>query len=415
VVGQITGTLDVDSYQLVKPKDPALEGNSLQAEDYLNILASSGVPSGDFIDVVNEQRTLIGEFQEPLDNLGTNPLTVRVYNLDKTVEYRGPEDPSGLADFSIIPGTQTSPLTIQRTDNSQIRSGESVLVDYSHVENFTVTYITNQVVETTQETLDAQTHIASDNLIKEAIPAPLDITTTVTYEEGLSKSVVEQSILTNLNAFVNRQRQGSRISPSQIIAQIQNTTGINSVSVPLTKFSRSEGSQVVRESILTDSVFLLGTQFFPLSNNTVSVYLLTDEFEAATSDGGGSDELFRGVYQDEELLVLRTSDPFQIKNQAGQSYIIGQEGLSIPGYSDDTTILAQFPDLTQTEIDQKRAEITGNRALVSLPVGDRPELHAYQVTYTVAFVTSGSKAIQLSNLEYFTLDGEILLTLVENK
>lgn len=416
VEGSVSGVLSEDSFRLVKPLDPALEGNSIRSEDYLDIVQTNGIPTGSEFSVSNEPHILIGEFPESLNNLGADTFSIRVFNANKTVEYRGPWDPSGLADFTIIPGTQVTPATIKRTDISQIRSGESVLVDYSHTENFTVSYRINQIISLAQETIEKQTHLSSDVLVKEAFAVPLDLTATLTFEQGLSKSEVRKRVLSNLSSFVNSLSQGSRITPSQIISSIQNTAGVVDVLVPLTKLARSVGSQVVRESILSDSTLLLGTSGFPLSTKTVSVYLLTDEFEAVTSNGGGSGETLSGVYQDDIPLSLRTSSPFQLREKAGQGYIIGQQGLSIPGYSDDATILSKFPDLTPTEIAAKRAQLTGNRAMVSLPTDDRPDLHRYSVTYTVDFLRSGSKTLQASELEYFTLTGgQLDLTFVESK
>ena len=121
------------------------------------------------------------------------------------------------------------------------------------------------------------------------------------------------------------------------------------------------------------------------------------------------------MYQEDNLLVLRESDPFSLGAKSGQAYIIGNDGLSIPGYSDDNAIRALYPDVvTSADIAEKRKLLTANRIMVSLPIGDMPSNHDYSVTYVVAFQETGSQTIQASSLEYFSL-GNLVLTFVEDR
>lgn len=418
VVGQLSGDLPDENYALFQPSDPLLEGRSEDAGDFLRIFQVNGVPSGDTISVTAETHVPIGEFDEFVSNLGANPLTVRVFNSSRAIEFRGPNDPSGLSDYTIIPGSATTALAIRRTPNSQIRSGETVSIDYDHVENFTVTYETNFVVTTTQAALDQTKHATADVLVKEAIPVPVDVTATVILQAGTSRSGVDSRLRTNLVTFINSLRQGASIRQSDIINVIENTVGVSYVETPLTKLLRGEGARVVREEITTassnDSVLLLGNPLTPLSSSTVQVFLLTDSLNSSTLNGGGPETDFRGVYQDDQPLNLKQSDPFSLVNAPGQAYIIGKDGLSIPGYSDNDTIQNQFPTLvTAQDINNKRVGLTANRVMVSVGIDDRPQLHDYTVTYTVAFVESGVKNLDASVIEYF-VPGNFILTYTED-
>lgn len=418
VTGEVSGTLPEEAYQLINPDDPLQEGRSVRASDFLRVTPVDGVPSGESIVVQNEQQIMIGEFDQFLDSLGINTLTIRVYNLARTVEYRGPDDPSGFSDFTVIPGGPTTATAIRRTANSQIQSGETVLVDYEHAENFTVAYNVNFVVQTAQDAVDTTEHVTADTLIKEAVPVPVDISATVVFQQGVVRSTVDSRVRTNLTTFINSVRQGGSIRQSDIAAVIDNTPGVSFVQLPFTKMRRGEGARVIRESLVTsggnDVTLLMGTVLQPLTTDTVQTFIVNDPLNNATSNGGGDNTNFRAVFQDDQPLSLITGDPFSIVNSAGQSFIIGNQGLAIPGYSDDNTITTNFPTLvTPADIEAKRRELTANRVLISLGVDDRPQLHEYTATYTVAFVEDGVQNLNASQLEFFE-PGNFILTFAED-
>jgi hypothetical protein len=419
VTGQVSGELSEEGYDLVRVSDPLLDGRSDRAGDLLRVNQVDGVPSGESVSVVSEEHILLASFDEFVNNLGANPLTVRVFNTTRTVEYRGPDDPSGKSDFTIIPGSATTALAIRRTDNSSIASGEAVLVDYDHAENFTVAYQTNFVVETTQTAMDARKHLTADVLVKAAVPAPVDVTATIILQAGATRSTADTRLRTNLATFLRALPMGAAVRQSDVIAILDNTIGVSYVETPLTKMARSEGAVVVRETISTetesDAVLLLGSSALPLTTATVRTWLLADPLNNPTSDGGGPDTNFRGVYMDDLPLDLLPANPFSIVRSPNQAYIIGNEGLSIPEYSDDLTITTNFPAAnTAAEIEQIRRDLTANRVLVSLPVDDRPTLHDYTCTYTVAFVDDLVQDIEASRLEYFEV-GNFLFTFGEDR
>jgi len=419
VTGQVSGTLPDTSYNFVRPSDPLLDGRSVRAGDFLRINQVNGVPSGEPIAISSEGHIMLAQFDEFLNNLGVNLLTVRVFNQSGTVEYRGPTDPSGNADFIIIAGNSTTAVAIRRTENSSISSGETVLVDYDHAENFTVAYTTNFVIKTTQDALDAQKHLTADVLVKEAVEIPTDITATITLQSGASRSRADTRLRTNLATFLRALPLGSAVRQSDVIAVIDGTTGVSYVQTPLTKLARGPGARVVRESISTvtesETLLLLGTPQVPLTTDTVRTWLLDDELNNPTSNAGGPTTDFRGVFQDDFALAFLESDPLSIVNSPNQAFIIGNAGLAIPGYSDDATISQKFPQAnTNAEVEAIRQQITQNRVLLSLPVNDRPVLHAYAATYTVTSVDVLAQNIEASRLEFFDV-GNFLFTFGEDR
>lgn len=417
VVGTVSGTLPAANWEFVRPDDPLLNGRSTEAQAYLNIIQVDGVPSGELITVQSEQHLLLGEFDEFMNNLGADPLTVSVTNDTGTILYRGPSDPSGVSDYTIVPGTQTTALAIRRTANSAILSGQTVLVNYQHAENFTVTYQTNFVIPTAQAVLNAQKHLTADVLAKADVKVPIDITATIVTQSGFRTSTADTNVRTNLTTFLRALPTGSAVRQSDIIAVIDNTTGVSYVESPLRKMTRGAGSLVVREPVPStegEVMVIMGGPVVLWSNDTVKTWLLENPLNNPTSDGGGDGTQFAGVFQDDLPLTLQLSSPQLLSQGPNRAFIIGDAGLVIPGFSDDTTIQANFPAAnTAQEIQAVREELTANRVLVSLAANDRPTIHDYTVTYTVAFVETRVQDIEGSKLEVFEI-GNLIFTFAED-
>jgi hypothetical protein len=405
VAGSVSGTLPPEAYELVHPSSPLDEGRSSLAGDFLSIIgttdsAGDPIPSGDFIPVTDEPHVLIGEFNEPLDNLGVNFFTIVVTNVDGTITYRGPNDPSGVSDYTIVVGSATVATSIRRIPSGDIASGQAVLVDYQHDENFVVRYEVNLVVQTAQDEVDETKHLTADVVVKDGIPGPIDISATIVLDRGQVQSTVDQAIRTNLTNLFAGLRLGQPLRQGDIIAVLDNTSGVSFPVVPLTKMVRAEGSLVPRESLVSgqagDSTYLSA-----LSTATVSTWIVEDALANATSDNGGPDNEFRGVYQDGFLLALAKLPVTTVGLTPGISYIIGLDGLSIPGYSDDQTLEDQG-FTTPEEKQAQRRNLTANRIIVTTEVSDSPSNHAYAVDYVVG-VDTGAKNHNPSSAEYLTL------------
>ena len=250
-----------------------------------------------------------------------------------------------------------------------------------------------------QQAIDTTKHSTVDVLGKSAIAVPVDITATVVLKKNFVQNVVDDAIRTNLGILFSKLRMKTPLRQSDVVASIDDTTGVSYVVLPMTKMARSFGSQVAMDSLnssqLGDSV-----RIDYWSNATVSVWLLTQTLTAATTTGGGPDGQFKGVYQDDYLLTLQSTLPERLQNAAGVSFIIGAEGLVIPGYSDDATLTSQGY-VTAAERLARRVEITANRVMVSLAIGDAPQNHDYFATYIVGFVT-GVQDINPTSAEYLT-------------
>ena len=416
VTGSVSGLLTEDAYSLNIPKSPLGEGRSGLAGDFLRITGTTDsdgnlVPSGDLLTVTDETHVLIGEFNESVDNLGANFLSVAVLNADRTITYKGPSDPSGLQDYTIVPGDQTTPLAIRRIVGGAIPSGTTVSVDYQHDENFTVAYTTNLIVQVTQEEVNEKRHVTADVIVKDGINVPVDLAATVVLVTGAIQSDVDTALRTNLENFFNALRLGDPVRQSDIIEVLDGTTDVSFVVVPLTTMVRGAGSTVVRE-VLASGILADSDYISAWSTPTVSVWLIRDGLSAATTTGGGPENEFQAVFQDDVETTLLRVTPSALGVASGRSFIIGSGGLSIPGFTDDATLVAEGFD-TQAEREAVRTTRTANRVLISTGVDDSPVNHEYAITY---IVTTEERVynIEPGAAEFLTL-GDLTLTFDEDR
>lgn len=397
-VGSVTGTVSSSQYLLMRLESPMGVGLSTLAGDYLTLVESgtSGVqvPSPNPIFVSGESHVIIAEVVEYVETLGGNPLTVRVFNVDRTVEYAGPYSTSG-TDYTLIFGDSTNPLGIKRTETSTIVSGQTILIDYYHDENFTVTYASNYVVSAVQQDLGSMRHITADVLAKGATLSTVDLTATIVLKKGASPGTVDGQIQTNLINAINSLKMGESLRPSDVSSLIDGSSGVSYVP-SLIKMVRGEGSLIVRESIVADQAADV-SKISSWSTDTVDVYLIENALVNATTTGGGPTNEFRGVFKDGVELGLQVVSPSSLGVSSGRAFIISDDGLIITGYSDDVTLIAQGYTTTSAIATQRKL-ITQNRVVVSLASGDSPVNYSYAVTYIVG-TDSGVKSIELGPSE----------------
>ena len=202
------------------------------------------------------------------------------------------------------------------------------------------------------------------------------------------------------------------MSQSDIITVLKNTDGVEQVAVPLVRLARSVGSLIVRERVSSSlATYIRGDEQTMVSTTSNLVWLLDGTLSSPTVDGGGDGTSFRAVRQGDRLLSLQTVQPLTLGSSPFQAYIIGNLGLSIPGYSDDGTLSIQFPTATDEALEEERVRRTANKVLVSLPVGQSPTDFEYHASYAVG-ASEGVSQLQASSLEYFT-EGSYDFTYVE--
>ncbi len=403
VVGEVSGPLSAtNNYQLYQTDDPLLNGDSTIAQNYLSIVQYNGVPTGATIPVNNETHVLIGFQADPLDSVGINTLTLVVYDVTRTITYQGPSSPT--PDYDVLAGTPTTPIQIVRTATSAIASGATVSVDYVHDENFVVTYNINDLLQQLQEVLNNQRHVTADVLAKQCIENSANIETTVQLETGATQSSADPNIRTATSIVLDTKTIGQGVAQSNVDSAINNTAGVAFNVLPMALMAYADTSQKLRE--LVDSAYV---QIPSLSIGGNLVYILTASLDYPTVDTGGLPTQHHGVFQDDIILAQATS-LLTVGNASGQGWIIGSEGASITGYSDNATLTGQ--GIAADQLAASRLTLTANHVLVSLSGAatppDNPANHVYTVSYII-YGDSGSHDITAAAVEYIIL-GQFTIT-----
>ena len=411
-----SGTLSPAIYKLFPGSPPLIYGKSTEAGDYVQVIQPITLPSGLQVTVPSSQPIVVTDEEhvilfatETLNYLGINPVTVHVYNVGRTVEYYGPYVPNVSPDFTIIDEVGETPLTLKFTTGSRIHEGDTVLVDYQYDENFVVEYETNSLVGVVQDSLDEMRHITADILSKEMPEVGVDISGTVVLHDNQVPSTVDSLIRTALGRKFGALVSGEPVRQSDVIAVIESVTGVSYCVVPLTKMVKTDGSMIIQERVYTDQdadFFKVDTSVGSWCTNLVDVFLLKNPLESGTLNSGGQINDSVSVTINETQMIRYLDPPnmagIPLRDAPNGMFIIGNDGLNIPGYSDDVTLKAAYPFASDAEIATHRKEITACRILVALASGTTPLDQVFDATYVV-YGDSGVKNIEPGRIEYLVL------------
>lgn len=398
VVGEISGPLDpVNNLIFDKSDDPLITGGSTIAKDSLSIVQFNGIPTGNTITVNNETHVVIGFFEEPLRSIGINTDTIKVFSANRMVQFAGPN--STTPDYEIITGTPTTPAKLIRTGTSTIVSGSTVSVDYVHDENFTVTYVINDLLQELQHVVNSQRHVTGDVLVKQAVQNQINVETTVQLLTGATRDKVDPAIRSAVSIELNSKTIGQGIAQSNVDAAVNDTKGVDFNVLPFALMGYADGSIKLREVVVSHFVTVPSLN---IGGNVV--FILTSELENPTTDGGGLVTEPHGIFQD-DVGLSNAPSLAQVATRANQAWIIGNGGTVIQGYSDDVTLIAQGFS-TPAAIAAERLLLTANHVVISLSGAgsppDNPGNHVYTATYIIRGHT-GSHDISASAVEFIDL------------
>jgi len=306
VEGEISGPLSLQNFQLRKLEDPLQFGNSTSSTDQMKISFANGIPSGEVIDITDEAVLLFAENIAQLSRFGIDPVTVVVTDSNNAVTYI--KD----IDYILSLGNANTFTTIRRTFNSSIPSGSTVLVDYTCGENLIVRYNVNSLLEDVQERIEKMRHLTADVVIKGAIKTFIDIDMKVVIEEGSDQTSIDRQIRTAVAKLLRDKQIGESIYQSDVIHTVENITGVSHVVIPFTRMAKANNSYVIQETYVGSF-----TDFQTI--NTTS-YKSVGTLRWPTTRGGGSENLFRGVFENDiPLNLVNTAQ--EVAEQAGRAFI----------------------------------------------------------------------------------------------
>lgn len=356
VVGQLSGPLTSDNWDLVSLQDPLADGNSTIASDGVRIKFANNLPLTDFQIINDEQHTMILEKYESLNYIGADPESILIRNTDKTVTYR--EN----VDYRIIPGTDTVATQILLIESGYITNGQNVLISYTAIENFIITYTTNGLLSDVQSAEDELKHACADVIVKGAIENQVDISMKVMPKADVTNLPLLQSkIRTALSNYVSQLSIGQSLTQSEVVHIVKSVPDVDYVVLPLNRMVKADGSFIIRDNI--------GRTQFEIFNDGMSRSYITTipVLTYATVDKGGSEDFFRGIFEDNLPLVLQP-DPLDVSGGPGRGYIQAD-----------------------------------GRIIVSTRDGQLPDTKNYQAAYFV-YGEKGAKDINVSSVEYLTVN-----------
>lgn len=419
IFGERSGALSVLDWDLWRDSDPLALGRSVLSHDHVRF-NSTTIPSGLPIAVVGERHVLSGGI-EWLSAPGVNQTSIEVTDTANAILFTSPWDPAvalgtKTADYVIIEGAGTFAgfVGIRPTSTSGLIAGISILVNYRHDETFTVEYEHDALIGLVQETIDSSRHATADVLVKQTFAVPIDVSATVVLQQGAVPGSIDGAMVTALARLLDTRSLGQPLRQSDLIGVLETVPGVSYVVVPLTKLARAANVPVVREFLDIGTGSTL--QIAAWSSSIANAWFLRTPLVWAVAEDGGPLTVHRDVRMDDTTLLLVArpdeADGEPLRSVPLSAYIIGDKGLAIPGISDDVTIIATFPSVPAPTADQialRRKDITGNRLVVSLPLGTDPIQHTWAVSYVTGDQTGRVLNIEPSELEYLVL-GNLNLT-----
>lgn len=355
VIGQLSGPLTSDNWELVKLEDPLENGNSTIASDGIRIKFANNLPLTEFQTITNEPHVMILGQEEDLDFVGADPESIVVRNSGLTVKY------VVNVDYRILSGSDTEPTALLMIESGSITNGEQVLVSYNAIENFTVTYTINALLEDVQEDIDDMKHACADTVVKKAVENNVDLAITVIPKSGVTDLTgLTSKINTAVSNYVTQLQIGKSLTQSDVDHAIRKISDVDYVVLPFSRMVKADDSFIIRD-------FIGKTQWEIYNESVTTAYITTAVvLTYKTLDKGGDENLFRGVFEDSLPLVLQ-DDPLDVSGGAGRAYI-------------------------QSD----------GKIVVSTKDGQLPDIKSYEVAYYV-YGETGSEDINVASIEYLNV------------
>lgn len=312
IVDSKNNVVDEENYRLVRLEDPLDKGSSNLASDSVEFLFDSPNEFEEFIAVTDEQHDLFFNVPTALNNKGVDISSVRVYD---------PNDSSMLyikdIDYTVTAGNEIDSTTLLLKAGSMIRQGGRVSVDYAAAQNFLVTYTYNSLVNLVAEKIGSMRHACADVAVKTATGNHIDLSMQVIRKSGVNTSRLKSRIQTTLANVISNLKMGEGLTQGTVLSTVKNVDGVKDVVMPMIKMSKRNGS-----FIPNDPIGLVPFEVYSRSNSfgIISYRTINPVLTYKTQSGGGPDNLFRSVYENNIALTL-VDDPSEVHKAAGQAYI----------------------------------------------------------------------------------------------
>lgn len=307
-------------------------------------------------------------------------------------------------DFTLTQEPNTGAWELTRIGTGGIPDGSTVTISYFATENFVISTEYPAYVQVLANEIAITKSAAADVIIKAMVASPVDITMTVTLQANASTEVVDPQIRTAISIVLDN-AQGT-LYQSELVSQVQAITGVTSVSLPLLRCAKSDGSYDIGVVIPTDTSWIPLVQdplFAPLGAGALPTnsFITADAVLPDTTipSGGQANAVVDLFYQGQLFRRASSVADFLANSPAAQHlastatpgsfYIFGENDV-ING-----TVTSAY---------------VGKVAIVVPLDVTNPGLYSYFVTYQV-YDETGASDITVSSTEYLTT-GNIVINYV---
>jgi len=305
-IGENSGSLTSENIILQKLEDPLKFGNSTSSHDQMTLMYANNAPNGSIKEITDEDHLLFGENEVELERYGIDTDTLVVTDETNTTTYQR------AIDYLVKAGDMKTLTTIKRTTSSSIPSGTKVLVDYEAGENFTVTYSVNTLLHDVQARIDKMRHLTADVVVKSALKSYIDFDIKVMLKEGSDQTSIDRQIRTAVAKLLSEKLIGQSVYQSDVIHVIEDINGVDYIVVPFTKMVKANGSMVIKEEY--------SDEWEEYQTVNVTAYKSVGILQWDTTEGGGPNTAFRGVFENDIELAL-VSDLSKVSEASGRAYI----------------------------------------------------------------------------------------------
>lgn len=312
VSGDIDGVLPKESYELVKLEDPLINGESTISQDGVAINFFDGFPTESTRNVKGEAHNFFSNKPIKIAKKGVDIDTLVVSSDKEGIDVYEKD-----LDYTVGKGGQSGFTYLYLEPFSKIRASSRVYISYSHSQNLTVVYTVNDSLQRVQDVLSETGHATSDVVVKGSVFNYVDISLQVVRRKGYTREFVENKIRTRLGNYVDNLHVGKSLYMDDVIALVKSTEGVARLVLPVTRMMKRNDSFISRD-YLGFADFRIYTQN---SSKGVTSYITTKPvLNYGTSENGGSENLFRMVYEGDQSLVMAAS-PLDVSSSLGRGYI----------------------------------------------------------------------------------------------
>lgn len=300
--------IDPTKYRLVKLEDPLVNGNSVISKDAVKFIFNENDNFG-FVDRT-EEHEMLSNVPARLSFKGVDVSSITVSSVEGEVFLKD-------IDYQVVLGSNFEYTYVKLIEGSKIRNGDIVIISYKAAENFSITYTVNELISEVQDKINKVKHACADVIAKQAIRNFVDLNFTVVKKTGVDSNILKSRIKTVLSNYISSLKINETLTQSNVALIVRNVDGVKDIKIPFSKMIKRKGSFIPLD--------LIGYTSFEIYNKSsatgiTSYRTLKSVLSYNTTENGGDENLFRGVYEDKKLLTL-VSSPLEVSRGFGRAYI----------------------------------------------------------------------------------------------